>query len=116
MKLLRYLVAYVFITSGLMKLLSVELQNYFISLGLPYPLQVMYVVAFLELVCGILILMNKRVKYASIPLMIIMIGAFLLTKVPILHNGFMPFAFQARIDVIMLVLLFILYTRNASTH
>lgn len=111
-KLLRYVVAYVFITSGIMKLTSAELGSYFISLGLPFPLYMMYAVAITELICGALLLANKRVKHATIPLIAIMIAAFLLTKVPILHSGFMPFAFSARLDIIMLVLLFILHTRN----
>jgi putative oxidoreductase len=112
MNLLRYLVAYVFIISGIMKLFSTELGHYFIQLKLPYPLTVMFIVAIVEIVCGTLILMNTRVKVASIPLLIIMIGAFLLTKVPLLHTGFLPFAFNARLDILMLVLLFILYSRH----
>ncbi|WP_419392841.1 hypothetical protein [Cytobacillus praedii] len=35
--LIRYSIAYVFITSGVMKLVSDELGSYFISLGLPFP-------------------------------------------------------------------------------
>jgi putative oxidoreductase len=115
-KLLRYSVSYVFIISGLMKLISADLQNYFLSLGLPYSHQVMYLVAFVELICGVSILANRGVKKAAIPLIIIMIGAILITKVPVLHSGFMPFAFNARLDIIMLVLLFILYSRNTSIH
>jgi putative oxidoreductase len=115
-KLLRYSVSYVFIISGLMKLISGDLQNYFLSLGLPYSHQVMYLVAFVELICGVSILANRGVKKAAIPLIIIMIGAILITKVPVLHSGFMPFAFNARLDIIMLVLLFILYSRNTSIH
>lgn len=99
-----------------MKLISADIQNYFLSLELPYPHQVMYLVAFVELICGVLILVNKGVKKATIPLIIIMIGAFLITKVPVLHSGFMPFAFNARLDIIMLVLLFILHSHNTSTH
>ncbi|HYK73135.1 MAG TPA: DoxX family membrane protein [Pseudoneobacillus sp.] len=109
MNLLRYVVAYVFIISGIMKFVSTELGNHFIHLGLPYPLTVMYVVAIVELICGALILMNKRVKKAAMPLLVIMIAAFLLTKVPLLHTGFFTFAFNARLDVVMLLLLFILY-------
>lgn len=109
--LIRYSVAYVFITSGVMKLVSDELGNYFISLGLPFPLYLMYFVSLIEIICGILILANKQVKNAAIPLITIMIAALLLTKIPLLHTGFMPFAFNARLDIIMLVLLFILYKR-----
>lgn len=110
--LIRYVVAYVFITSGFMKFWSEELANSFIGLGLPFPVYFMYVVALLELFCGSLILMNKQVKPASIPLIAIMIGAILLTKVPILHAGFAQFTFQARLDIVMLVLLFILFGKK----
>lgn len=110
--LIRYSVAFVFITSGVMKLVSEELSSYFISFGLPFPLYLMYLVSLVEIICGILILANKQVKHATIPLITIMVAALLLTKIPILHNGFMPFAFNARLDIVMLVLLFILYKQR----
>lgn len=112
LKLIRYVVAYVFITSGIMKLLDAELSGYFVSLGLPFPMYLMYTVAFFEIICGAFILLNKNIKNATIPLIIIMIAAFLLTKVPILHSGFLQFAFDARLDITMLILLFILYNSH----
>ncbi|MGE6258500.1 hypothetical protein ACQKCU_11390 [Heyndrickxia sporothermodurans] len=42
-----------------MKLISEDLGNYFTSLGLSYPIQIMYFVAITEIVCGIFILANK---------------------------------------------------------
>ncbi|MED4454684.1 DoxX family protein [Metabacillus fastidiosus] len=112
LKLIRYLVAYVFIISGLMKLLDNELSNYFINLGLPFPIYTMYIIVILEISCGIFILLNKKMRHAVIPLIIIMIGAILITKVPSLHLGLLQFAFNARLDIVMLVLLFILYSRS----
>ncbi|MEC2075080.1 DoxX family protein [Metabacillus fastidiosus] len=113
LKLIRYLVAYVFIISGLMKLLDNELSNHFISLGLPFPNYTLYLIIFLEISCGISILLNKKVRHAAIPLITIMIGAILMTKVPSLHLGLLQFAFNARLDIVMLVLLFILYSRSS---
>jgi putative oxidoreductase len=110
-KLLRYVVAYVFITSGFMKLLSTELANSFIGLGLPYPHLLLNIVILLEIICGILLLINKSVKNATIPLIAIMIAALVLTKVPILTSGVLQFAFNARLDIVMFVLLIILYNR-----
>lgn len=107
--LIRYSVAYVFITSGLMKLLSEELANIFIGLGLPFPIYFMYLVALTEIICGGLILANKYVKKASMPLILIMIAAIILTKIPVLHAGLIEFAFNARLDIVMLTLLLILY-------
>ncbi|MED3648959.1 DoxX family protein [Heyndrickxia sporothermodurans] len=111
-KIIRYLVGYVFITSGVMKIVSEDLGNYFTSLGLPYPILLMNAVAIIELICGILILANKWVKQAAIPLMAIMIAAILLTKVPILRTGLIAFMFNARLDIIMIGLLAILYKQD----
>jgi putative oxidoreductase len=102
-------VAYVFITSALMKLMGTELTNHFLGLGLPYPHMMLKLVILIEIVCGILLLVNKAVKNAVVPLIGIMIAALLLTKVPLLHTGLLAFAFGARLDIIMLVLLFSLY-------
>lgn len=109
---IRYLIAYVFLSSGFMKIFSEELGNYFSSLGLPYPTLFMYFVAITEIVCGIFILVNKWVKTAVIPLMGIMVAAIILTKLPDLHLNIVAFAFNARLDIIMLTLLTILYTRK----
>lgn len=113
MNFIRYSVAYVFIISGAMKIVSEELATTFINLGLPYPIYFMYVVALTELVCGGLILANKKVKTASIPLILIMIAAIILTKVPLLRAGLLTFAFQARLDIVMIFLLAILYRKNS---
>ncbi|WP_354669996.1 DoxX family protein [Paenibacillus sp. BSR1-1] len=109
--LIRFAVAYVFITSGLMKLMSAELASSFLRLGLPYPYIVLKVVILLEIICGLLILVNKAVKNAVIPLIGIMIAALILTKLPTLNTGLLQFAFNARLDIVMIVLLFYLYKR-----
>jgi putative oxidoreductase len=108
-KLIRYAVAYVFITSGLMKFFSAELAHHFLSIGLPYSHTMLNVVILIEIGCGLLILCNKGVKTAVIPLMAIMIAALLLTKLPYLNNGLLSFAFYSKLDIVMLVLLVVLY-------
>ncbi|MEH7379282.1 DoxX family protein [Bacillus sp. JJ1533] len=112
MKLIHYSVAYVFIAAGALKLLSNELSATFMNLPLPAPVMVMYIVAILEIICGILIAINKEVKKATIPLLVIIIAAILLVKIPILHTGFLQFAFAARLDIVMLALLYILYNSH----
>jgi uncharacterized membrane protein YphA (DoxX/SURF4 family) len=112
--LIRYAVSFVFITSGVMKLFSTELAQVFIGLGLPFPDILLYVTAFLEIICGVLILLNRSVKMAVIPLIGIMIAAILLTKLPLLDSGILPFAFKARLDIVMLILLYILYSKSTS--
>lgn len=108
-KLIRYIVAYVFIVSGFMKLASSELAQSFLRLGLPYPHILLNIVMVLEIICGFFILLGQSVKNAVIPLIAIMIGAILLTKVPFLETDPLYFAFTSRLDIVMLVLLIILY-------
>jgi putative oxidoreductase len=111
MNLIRYAVAFVFIVSGLMKLLNADSANHFMNIGLPYSGLMLKVVILLEIGCGALVLANKYVKHAVIPLIAIMIAAILLTKLPLLNSGFLQFAFNARLDLVMLVLLVVLYKR-----
>lgn len=109
---IRMAVAYVFITSGMMKFVIPQLAQTFIELNLPFPTQLMFVVAIVEIIGGILLLANKSVKLAVMPLIGIMVAAIILTKLPLLQTGFMPFAFQARLDIVMLILLFILFFQD----
>lgn len=110
--LMRYAVAYVFICSGLMKVMSHEVANSFLNLGLPFPKLFLYVIILLEIICGVLILINKEVQIAVIPLIAIMIGALFVTKLPILKEGILQMAFNARLDLVMLLLLVALYKRE----
>lgn len=110
--LIRYAIAYVFICSGLMKVLSQELANSFLNLGLPYPNLFLYVVILLEVICGVLILIKKEIQIATIPLIAIMIGALFVTKLPLLKEGIFQFAFNARLDIVMLLLLIVLYRHS----
>jgi putative oxidoreductase len=112
--ILRYIVAYIFTISGLKKLLNEEIADHFMNLGIFYTKLTLYIVALLEIVCGILIAFNKWVKLASIPLIIIIIGAILITKVPILHTSLLNFLFQAKLDIAMLVLLIVVYQEHSS--
>ncbi|NRD78189.1 DoxX family protein [Bacillus sp. BRMEA1] len=109
MRLIRFAVAFVFISSGLMKFFNAELAGQFLSLGLPYPDTMLNLVIFLEIGCGTLILFNKCVKTAVIPLIAIMVGALFLTKFPYLNDGLLAFAFYSKLDVVMLTLLVVLY-------
>ncbi|MFS0615714.1 DoxX family protein [Lederbergia ruris] len=113
-KSLRYLVAYVFIISGLMKITSSELGSYFVQLGLPFPEIMLYVVAIIEIIAGACLLFNMATKLATIPLIAVMIAALAITKIPLLSTDFMAFLFEARLDITMLVLLIVLYKSEAS--
>ncbi|MEN2766817.1 DoxX family protein [Ornithinibacillus xuwenensis] len=103
-----YAIGYVFITSGVMKLVMPEFRQTFFNLGLPFPESTLLLIAIIELACGALIIGRMYVRQAVIPLIIIMLGAIYLTKFPILmKQGIVSFAFHARLDIVMLILLFI---------
>lgn len=109
---IRYIIGYVFITSGVMKLLVADFKNSFINLGLPFPMMTLFLVAIIEIACGSLIVANMYVKQAIIPLMIIMVGALYLTKFPLLvKQDVLGFLFQSRLDVVMFILLFVLWKK-----
>ncbi|MUV37908.1 hypothetical protein JNUCC1_01714 [Lentibacillus sp. JNUCC-1] len=110
-----YAVAFVFITSGIMKLISSEFQAIFMSLQVPFPESTLFLVAVTELVCGTLIAARLYVKRASIPLLLIMLVAMYLTKLPVLlKQGLLPFMFESRLDVVMIILLLLLFVHNPS--
>ncbi|MFD1851023.1 DoxX family protein [Oceanobacillus bengalensis] len=105
-----YAIGYVFITSGIMKLVNHDFIGIFINLGIPFPEFTLYVIAMIEVACGMLIAAGMYIKHATPPLIIIMLGALFLTKLPILANGgFLTFAFEARLDIVMLILLVIVW-------
>lgn len=105
-----YAVGYVFIITGIAKLLFDDFIVIFTSMDIPYPETVLLLIAIVEIVCGALIAGRYYVKEASIPLIIIMIGAIILTKLPVLTGqGFFQFLFVARLDFVMLILLSLLF-------
>jgi putative oxidoreductase len=108
-----YAVGYVFIASGVVKLLltdSMGFRSHFHELGVPFAESTLFLVAIVEIACGALIVAGMYVKKATIPLLVIMAGALYFSKLPILiTQGFFVFAFQARLDIVVIILLLLLY-------
>jgi len=109
----RLAVAWVFVTSGVVKLLFENQGSVrFAKLGLPPSLALF--VAMVEIACGLLVLGGLFTRIAAIPLAITMVVAIATTKVPLLFGagpepvaalpkiGFWAFAYQARLDLAML--------------
>lgn len=110
-----YAVGYVFITTGILKLLVNDFKVVFGSFGLPYPDSLLFLVAITEIVCGTLIISRLYMKRATAALIFIILAAIFLTKLPILANqGFLSFAFEARLDIVMLILLVLLWQHTAG--
>lgn|SRR5690625_2307242 len=108
-----YIVGYVFIISGIMKLIMGDFLATFVGIGVPYPEIAIFILSIIEISCGAFIIAHLYVRQAAIPLIVVMVGAILLTKVPILlEDGILSFLFHARLDVVMLTLLILLWKRS----
>jgi uncharacterized membrane protein YphA (DoxX/SURF4 family) len=109
--LCRLAVGLIFLSEGLQKYIRPEEvgRGRFAKIGFSDPAFWAYFTGSFEIVCGILILLGLFTRLASIPLLIIMITAFVTTKVPTLMNkGFWPFAHDYRTDFAMTLLLIFL--------
>lgn len=109
----RFAIGYVFITSGIVKLLVPSFQEVFANLGIPYANISLFLLAMIEIICGTLIIANMYVKYVTVALTVIMVGAIIIAKLPVLfQEGILSFLFESRLDVTMLILLVILWRKH----
>ncbi len=106
----------VFLASGVIKFLFADQgAGRFAKIGLPAPEQLAGFVGAVEVVGGALLVLGLFTRLATIPLIVDMVVAIATTKVPLLFGpgpepvgalpkiGFWAFAYQARLDVTMLV-------------
>ncbi|MGQ3888620.1 DoxX family protein [Legionella sp. CNM-1927-20] len=86
---IRLAVGLVFFPEGIQKLIFPELfgAGRFKALGLPFPQLLGPLVGWLELICGLLILLGLFTRIACIPLIILMIISLITTKIPICFGG-----------------------------
>ncbi len=115
--LVRIIVGLIFLSEGIQKFLFPELDGTgrFIKIGFSNPAFWAYFTATFEIICGLLVLAGFITRLASIPLLIIMITAFVTTKWPILiHKGFWPMAHEYRTDFAMTVLVIYLLIYGAG--
>ncbi|MGA2405933.1 MAG: DoxX family protein [Bacteroidales bacterium] len=115
--LIRLIVGLVFLTEGIQKYLFPELlgTGRFSTIGFSNPAFWAYFTGTFEIICGSLILLGFITRVASVPLIIIMITAFITTKWPILmHKGFWPMAHEYRTDFAMTLLLIYLLIFGAG--
>ncbi len=108
---IRLIVGSVFILEGILKYLVVEVYgpSFFDEIGFRNAFFWAYLTGAIEVLCGTLVILGLLTRLASIPLIIIMITAFLTTKLPLLSsNGFWAFAHQYTTDFSMTMLLIVL--------
>lgn len=117
--LIRLMVGLVFVSEGAQKFLepaSVGAAR-FARIGIASPELVAGAVGIVEIACGALVVVGLLTRLAAIPLVLVMLGAFVTTKLPILlgrdvgpfqvreldRYGFLSLAHEARTDWAMLL-------------
>ncbi len=115
--LIRLAVGLIFLTEGVQKYLFPELlgTGRFLNIGFSHPAFWAYFAGAFEILCGLLIVIGLLTRVASIPLLIVMITAFVTTKWPLLVNkGVWPWAHEYRTDFAMTLLLIYLLIYGAG--
>jgi len=104
--LVRLAVGGVFLSEGIQKFLFPEDLGFgrFAKIGIPVPGFTAPFVGFVEVVCGLLLVVGLFTRWATIPLLIDMAVAIWTTKLPILaKTGFWAMAHEARVDYTMVM-------------
>lgn len=116
---MRIIVGLIFLLEGIQKFLFPELlgAGRFVKIGFSHAEFWAYFTACFEITCGTLVLLGLLTKVAAIPLLIVMITAFVSTKWPMLINkGFWTFAHEYRTDFAMTLLLIFLLIRGGGKY
>ncbi|MCC5791616.1 MAG: DoxX family protein [Legionellaceae bacterium] len=116
---IRFSLGLVFLPEGIQKLLYPDIlgAGRFMRIGIPYPELMGPFVGWMELCCGLFILLGLLTRLVSLPLIMIMIIAFISTKIPIFlgsdwwifqvrelnRYGFWSFMHESRTDWAMLM-------------
>ncbi|MFI7317089.1 DoxX family protein [Streptomyces venezuelae] len=111
--LIRLYVGAVFVSEGILKFLRPDAQGTgrFDKAGIPAPGFFAPVDGFFEIACGLLILAGLLTRLAVVPMIVNMLGALLITKLPILwgdaplfagKSGWWDFAHESRTDLAQL--------------
>ncbi len=116
--LCRIAVGLIFLSEGMQKfILAGPGVDRFTKIGFSHPLFWAYFVGSFEVVCGVLILIGLAIRFAAVPLLIIMLVAFVTTKIPILtEKGFWVFAHEYRTDFAMTLLLILLLIHGGGIN
>lgn len=118
--LITFMVGLVFLSEGIQKFLfPMDLgEGRFEKIGVPYPEITAYIIAAVEIAAGAFLLCRFYVKYISIPLLLVILGAIYFTKIPsFIEKGFWITVHEGRTDFLMLFsLIFIVYTEFSKAR
>jgi putative oxidoreductase len=107
----RLIVGLIFISEGIQKFTIISTLGplFFRDIGFNNPVFWAHFTGTFEITCGTLVLFGLLTRIVTIPLLVIMIVAFITTKYPLLiTRGFMTFAHEYRTEFSVTMLLIIL--------
>lgn len=117
--LIRLFVGAVFLSEGIQKFLFPDVlgAGRFEKIGFDNPAFWAQFTASFEILCGTMILLGVLTRLASVPLLIIMLVAFVTTKYPILiDKGFWTMAHEYRADFAMTIGTIFLIIKGAGYY
>lgn len=117
--LIRITVGLIFFSEGLQKYITPEATGVgrFTKIGFSNPSFWAYFTGSFEIICGLLVVIGLLTRLAAIPLLLIMLVAFISTKVPVFTDkGFWSFAHEYRTDFAMTMLLIYLLLYGGGNH
>jgi putative oxidoreductase len=109
--IIRLIVGLVFISEGIQKFLFLVIfgPGFFREIGFGHAFFWAYFTGTCEILFGILIIIGLLTRLASIPLLVVMIIAFITTKLPLLlTKGFWAFLHEYNVDFCLTMLLILL--------
>ena len=117
--IIRIIVALIFISEGILKYKMIQWlgPGRFTEIGFSHGFFWAYFTGATEILCGLLILFGLLTRLASIPLLIIMIAAFITTKIPLLGTqGFWTFLHEYNLDFSLTLLLILLVIHGGGKY
>ena len=115
----RIIVGLIFISEGIQKFLFPETvgAGRFAKIGFVNPEFWALFTACFEIICGTFVLIGLRIRVSAVPLLIIMVTAFVTTKYSILMDkGFWQFAHEYRTDYAMTLLIVLLIRYGSGKY
>jgi putative oxidoreductase len=117
--IIRLLTGLVFLSEGIQKFLfpAADGAGRFAKIGIPHAQFFGPFVGATEIICGTLLIVGLLTRLAAIPLLIVILTAIYITKVPIfMDKGFWAAAHEGRADFSMLMCLIFLLIYGAGKH
>ncbi|MBS1522866.1 MAG: DoxX family protein [Bacteroidetes bacterium] len=117
----RLIVGLIFLSEGIQKFVTPTETGVgrFAKIGFSHPQFWAYFTGSFEIVCALFIIIGVTIRFAVIPLLVIMIVASITTKFPILTGkGFWSFAHEYRTDfaVSLLLVMLLLYSWSENSN